>query len=359
MAAGEAQAQRSGGSFGGGGFGRRSGGSSRSGGRSGGWGGGSSSRRSSGRSNWGSGSRRSGRSTTSWGSNRSTHRSSGGGGTGVLGFCCLVSLFGVVGLVVVVNIFRKSRGAGAGGGAIQTGGYVGQDAMYVSRLSLGIDWRARRELQDTLNRLAQTGDTSSPQGLANLLRETALALRRVELSWLYISQEAFGPLSPQDAEQQFNLIATRARAQFQTETVRGWGGDVQQQQAPEMQANKNEGEGTVVVHLVIGAYRAFSSMQAPDANQIRMALDNRAALTSNQLGALEVIWSPSAENDRMSTAELEQNYPDMRLIDPNSIAGRIFCTYCQGPFAMELLTCPHCGAPAEASRNNRAPRGAG
>ena len=60
----------------------------------------------------------------------------------------------------------------------------------------------------------------------------------------------------------------------------------------------------------------------------------------------------------MSTAELEQFYPDMRLIDPNSIAGRLFCTYCKGPFAMELLQCPHCGAPAEASQDNRTPPGA-
>ena len=267
-----------------------------------------------------------------------------------------MSIFGIVALAVVVNIFRKKGGAGGG---LQAGNYSGPDAMHVSRLSLGIDWRARRELQETLKRLAQTGDTNSPQGLANLLRETALALRRAELSWLYISQETFGPLSPQNAEQQFNQIAMRARAQFQTETIRGAGGNVHQQQGAAMRAHKNEGEGTVVVHLVIGSYRPLQAMQAPDANQIRMALDNRAALTANQLGALEVIWSPSDENDRMSTAELEQNYPDLSLIDPKSIAGRIFCSYCQGPFAMELLTCPHCGAPAEASQNNRAPRGAG
>ncbi|HHH28817.1 MAG TPA: DUF1517 domain-containing protein, partial [Polyangiaceae bacterium] len=315
--------------------------------RSSGWG----SSRSSRRSNWGT-SRRSG---SNWGSTRS-RRSGGGGGFGFMGFCCLISVVGIIGLVVVANMFRSKSKGGAKGG-MQASSYSGPDGMYVSRLSLGIDWRARPELQATLMRLAQSGDTTSPQGLANLLRETALALRRAELSWLYIGQESFGPMAPQAAEQKFNQIATSARAKFQTETVRGWGGDVNQQQAPEMQVHKNEGEGTVVVHLVIAGYRQLPLMQAPDANQIRGALDGRAALTSQQLGALEVIWSPSDENDRMSSAELEQNYPDMHLIDPNSIAGRIFCTYCQGPFAMELLTCPHCGAPAEASKNNRAPRG--
>jgi len=272
-----------------------------------------------------------------------------------------VAIVGIIGLAIVVAIFRKKKGGGGGGPGATPGGpshYSGPDAMYVNRLSLGIDWRARPEIQATLTRLAQSGDTTSPQGLCNLLRETVLALRRAELSWLYIAQESQGPMAPQDAEAQFGQMAMNLRARFTTETVRGWGGDVQQQQGAEMQAHKNEGEGTVVVTLLIASYRPLAPMQSPDAGQIRNGLDNRAALTADQLGALEVIWSPSDDADRMSTSELEQNYPEMNLIDPNSIAGRLFCTYCQGPFAMELLSCPHCGAPAEASQNNRAPRGA-
>ncbi|MCB9593267.1 MAG: DUF1517 domain-containing protein [Sandaracinaceae bacterium] len=352
MVAGDATAQSSGGSFGGGSFGR--GASSGGGGSSSGsWGGGSS----SGSGSWGGGSSNSG-----WGSNSTPTSSSGGGGGGfgLGGLCCLVFIVGIIGLVVVGKMFGSKKG---GSGAKASGGpaaYHGPDAMHVSRLSIGIDWRARRDVQGTLTRLAQSGDTSSPQGLANLLRETVLALRRAEMSWLYIAQENSGPMAPQSAEQQFHQIANNVRARFQKETVRaGWGGGVQQQDAGAMQANKNEGEGTVVVSLIIASYRPLAAMQNPDANQLRTALDNRAALTADQLGALEVVWSPSEENDRMSSAELEQNYPEMSLIDPNSIAGRIFCTYCQGPFAMELLTCPHCGAPAEASQNNRAPRGAG
>jgi hypothetical protein len=94
-----------------------------------------------------------------------------------------------------------------------------------------------------------------------------------------------------------------------------------------------------------------------DAGQIRAALADRGALQGQQMVALEVIWSPAAENDRMSTAELESVYTELKLIDPNSIAGRIFCAYCSGPFPAELLNCPHCGAPAEASKGRRSPRG--
>ena len=339
--AGSALAQSTGGSFGGGSFGGGGGSSGSSGGGS--WGGGSSG------SNWGSSG------SNDYGSG-SYSTGSGGGGGGCFGLICCFLVFG--GVIALVLISKKKKGAAPGASAGGLPAYHGPGAMHVSKLSLGVDWRARRELQDTLKRLAETGDTSSPQGLAHLLRETVLALRRAELSWLYVAHESQGPLSPQNAEQNFNQLATSARAAFRAELVRGAGGQVHQQSTPEMQANKNEGEGTVVVHLIVAAYRPLQALSNPDANQIRMALDNRSALTADQLGALEVVWSPAAENDRMSTAELEQFYPQLRLIDPNSIAGRLFCTYCRGPFAMELLTCPHCGAPAEASQANRAPPGA-
>ena len=370
--ANDALAQRRGGSFGGSRFGSRSR-SSSSGSRSSGsrsYGSSSSSRRS-----YGSGTTSS-PSSPSYGSGSTTPstrpsygtppRTTGAGGLGTRsrasrrgggcgwglggGLCCFLLVAGGLGLLVFSRV-RK-------GAPPSVSSHVGQDAMHVHRLSLGIDWRARREMQDTLKRLAETGDTQSEQGLAHLLRETVLALRRAELSWLYVSQESFGPLSPQQAEQRFQQIATRARAAYQTERVRGAGGEVVTQDAPEMRAHPNDGEGTVVVHLVVAAERPLQALQSPDAAQIRMALDNRSAVTAQQLVALEVVWSPADENDRMSTAELEQFYPEMKLIDPNSIAGRLFCTYCKGPFAMELLTCPHCGAPAEESQHNRTPPGA-
>lgn len=355
LTAGGAQAQSTGGSFGGGNFGGSgsSGSSSGSSGSSGSWGGGSS----SGSGSWGGGSSGGYSSSNDYGSG-SNSSSGRGKGMGLGGVCCFLMFFGgIIGLVLL----SKLRGgkASAGAGPAQGGNYSGPDAMHVNRLSLGIDWRARRDLQETLKRLAETGDTQSPQGLAHLLRETVLALRRAEMSWLFVAQENLGSFRPQEAQQKFQMAAMKMRAAFQKELVRGAAGQVQTQDTPEMQARATEGEGTVVVHLIIAAKRALPTMANPDANQIRMGLDNRAAITAQQLVALEVVWSPAAENDRMSSAELEQFYPDMRLIDPMSIAGRLFCTYCQGPFAMELLTCPHCGAPAEKSQGNRAPRGSG
>jgi uncharacterized membrane protein len=348
-------AQATGGSFGGGSFGRGGGGGDSYGGGGGSYGGGGGGLGGSG----------------SYGGGYGGGYGRRGGGldvspSGLACICCIVVVF--LGFLVLSGAIRRRRqtgqgGAPGGGAAGPFGGgplggsghYAGPDAMFVSKLTLGIDHRARRDLQAQLKRLAETGDVSGPQGLTRLLQETCLALRRAEMSWLYVGFDNSGPLSPQDAEGRFRQLATSARASFRHEVVRGTSEGVETDVPPEIQARREEGEGLVVVTLLTATYQGLADLTNPDAAQIRGALDQRAGITAQQMGALEVIWSPAEENDRLSSSELEQHYPELRLIDPNSIAGRIFCTYCTGPFPMELLKCPHCGAPAQDSRDNRAP----
>jgi len=306
-----AAAQSTGGSFGGGDF--SSGGGS-SGGSSGGAGGGYS------------------------GGGGSSY-SSGGSGTnpGIGGaFCLCVMVLGFLAVAMFVERLRK-RGKGAGA-----------EGMFLSQVTLGIDWRARKALQEQLARLAASGQTGTKEGRATLLRETALALRRAELAWLYAAfRDGESPMSGPQAQSAFQAAASEARARFREEIVRNADGTLVQNPTPELRASATEGQGTVVVSLITVARRRLTPVtNLGDAGQLRAALQDRGALDASSLVALEVVWSPAAENDRMSTAELEQNYPELRLIDPRSIAGRLFCAYCNGPFAMELLNCPHCGAPA-------------
>jgi uncharacterized membrane protein len=268
--------------------------------------------------------------------------SSAGGGGGLAGLClCL----GVVALLIFLAT-RKNKGASAPAGAASYVGATG--GMFLSQITLGIDWRARRELQEQLARLAASGQTGTKEGRALLLRETVLALRRAEIAWLYAAYKDSGPpLGGPQAQAAFQAAASEARARFRQEVVRNADGTLVQNPTPEMRAQASEGQGTVAVSLFVVARRGLTTVSnLGDAGQIRAALQERGALDADTLVALEVVWSPATENDRMSSAELEQNYPELRLIDPRSVAGRLFCRYCNGPFAQELLNCPHCGAPA-------------
>src|SRR5262249_48186327 len=87
---------------------------------------------------------------------------------------------------------------------------------------------------------------------------------------------------------------------------------------------------------------------AKDAGELERVLTNIAGLRVGHLAAMEVVWSPAAEDDRMSSLELEALYPDLAKLDESSMAGRVFCDHCSGPYPKELGKCPHGGAPVPA-----------
>ena len=346
-----ADAQESGGSFGGGDWSDNSGGG---GGGGGDFGGGGGDFGSSGGGDFGSG--------PGFGSSGSSggYGGSGVGGAGI-GVCFGVVMLGAMLAFAFYMSSKKgigSRAPGAGhvSDLLRSGGpYHGADAMHVSYVGIGVDWRARADIQRALSELARTGNMGSAEGRCEALREVVLALRRAEMAWLYAAPSTSTPYRPSDAQSEFQAKANDLRARFKSELVRGTEGGVRTTEGPEMRAKADEGKGTVVVTVLAAARRPLGSVGAPDANAVRSALQAFSAIGPRDLVAMEVIWSPAAEQDRMSSAELEQNYPEMRLIDPNSIAGRVFCIYCSGPFPMELLRCPHCGGPATDSKDNKTP----
>lgn len=325
-------AQSTGGSFGGGSFG--------GGGRSYGGGGGS----------YGGGSYGGSYGGGYGGGSYGGHYSSGGGG-GLPCACSVPLLIVFVVIIIASRAMRASRGnlmMGGPGTYVPSHGARAWGQVDISAIQLGIDWRARRELQAHLERMAKSGQTATQAGLANLLRETVLAIRRAELSWLYCAVANYHPMSAASAEGIFRQLGVDARSRFRQELVRNVAGQKTEQQAAAMRARHEEGEGVVVVTLIVAARREILDVhQVQDASKIKALLDDMVAVANPQmLVAMEVVWSPATENDRMSTAELESLYPHLKKIDERSIAGRIFCSYCSGPFAAELLNCPHCGAPA-------------
>ncbi len=310
-----AHAQDTGGSMGGSGF---SGGSS------------SSSSESS--SSSGSSSGSSGDSSGSYSSGRGSGRGSGSG----------LVIFVVIGGLMFLS-WLNSQGKGSGARPATS-------SMVLSSLVLGIDWNARRELQAALATLAARKLGGTAEGRAEMLREVVLALQRAERSWLYAAQNSQG-VSATAAEPRFRELCHRARSRFRREVIRSEDGGLVTEAAPPtppttpIVPRPEEGAGTVVVSLILVTWRSFAETSTPGlAAQIRAGLADRATLTSGEVVAIEIVWSPAAEEDRMSTAELEANYPELKKLDPKSLAGRIFCAHCGGAFAQELLGCPHCGA---------------
>jgi uncharacterized membrane protein len=213
----------------------------------------------------------------------------------------------------------------------------------VSMLQLAIDWRARKFVQGELAKLAREGDTASKEGRVRLLRAATSALSSVKLAWLYAGARNFRPMLQAQAQTEFQRIANDVRSSFRQEIVRASAGRVVSIEAVGVRAKEHEGAGVVLVSVIVAARREIFDVDANRAASIEHLLGALQSLSADEVVALSVVWTPAAEEDRMSTDELEAR--NRHLVKLGDIGGRVFCRYCAGPHAEELATCPHCGAP--------------
>jgi len=151
----------------------------------------------------------------------------------------------------------------------------------------------------------------------------------------------------ESAKATFDKHVDDARARFSVETVSNVQGKTQTAIAPEHTPRSEEGAGLILVTVVVAARSELVTVRRiGNGEDLRQALD--AAGHRSDLVAIEVIWQPSEDADRLSSVELEAKYPRPDLIPiEGALVGKIFCGYCTGPYPAELLNCPHCGAPRD------------
>ncbi|MGE0548115.1 MAG: DUF1517 domain-containing protein [Kofleriaceae bacterium] len=227
-------------------------------------------------------------------------------------------------------------------------GGSGFDTVDVSVLRIAIDGRARKYIQSQLGAIAKVANTATAVGRHAMLREVTLMLRRVRDAWVYGGAVNEAMLPIQSAKVLFDRHVDNTRSRFTHETIRNADGATTTQRAPDATPRAEEGEGLILVSIVVAARtELFTVAHIGDGEDLRKALEAASYRSPSDLVAIEIIWQPSDADDRMSSIELEAKYPHPQLIPiGNALVGKTFCAYCSGPFPAELVTCPHCGAPA-------------
>lgn len=226
------------------------------------------------------------------------------------------------------------------------GGFIpGTD---VSVLRVAVDGRARKFVQTELGRIAKTANTSTEQGRAAMLHEVALMLRKLRDAWVYGGAVNHPMRDIQASKKEFDRAVDDARSRFREEVIRNADGKVETKAASEYAPRGDEGAGLILVSLIIASRRELYSVnRIGDGDELRAALQGLSELDAKTLIALEIVWQPAEEADRLSSMELEAKYPRPELIPiQGALVGKAFCDYCAGPFPAELVSCPHCGAPA-------------
>ncbi|NET36406.1 MAG: DUF1517 domain-containing protein [Cyanothece sp. SIO1E1] len=261
-----------------------------------------------------------------------TYRGPAGGGYypggGGFGFPFLLPFFGFGGgfgglfsiliFMAIANfLFQSFRRVGAGEdfeyGSVSP-------SVSITRLQIGLLAEAR-SLQKDLNRIAQTADTGSSEGLTQVLQETTLSLLRHPEYWFYASTDSC-KARLEAAEGEFNRLALAERSKFSEETLSNFNSQLKQTNAngSSLANSKDAALSTqepgeyIVATIVVAALDRLDLPKSLDSSELRQTLSKIGAIPSEKLLALEVLWAPQSEGDTLSADELIAQYPDLRLI---------------------------------------------
>jgi uncharacterized membrane protein len=253
---------------------------------------------------------------------------------GGFGFPFVVPFFGIGGgfgglftiliFMAIANfLFQSFRRATSDG--IEEVDYGSNPAVSVTRLQVGLLAEARG-LQAELNHIAETADTNSPEGRAEVLQEATLALLRHPEYCVYAGS-ATQQARLGSAEAQFNRLALAERSKFTEETLSNFNNQLKaatpKGTLPAADGGQldnptrliTEGPGEYLVVTLLAA--TLGNLQLPAINNtddLRQALRSLGAIPSERLLAIEVLWTPQAEGDTLTADDLLAEYADLKMV---------------------------------------------
>lgn len=221
----------------------------------------------------------------------------------------LLLVIGFVVFVVVAIVRRRRMGGGGDSSAVDP-------PVDVTLLQFGVQMQAR-SIQDKLEKLAERTNADDEGSLAFAVRTLAMELTALSENVEYGSIQRLYQLPLPKAEDQFNLWASNERGKFNREVIRSGSQGVKRQQK-EWQTDglrDEDGQLAVAEFFVISVVLASRNTALPkdlrDHGQLAEVLDGLAGIRTEQLVALEVVWSPAAMSDSMSREDMESRYPNL------------------------------------------------
>lgn len=253
------------------------------------------------------------------------YRSPTGGYGGGIGFPFLIPFFGFGGgfgglfsifiVIAIANFLIKTlRGVGSSEEG-QTLSYS-DPKISVAQVQVGLYAQAR-DLQKELNSLAVKADTGTASGRAMVLQEATLALLRHPEYWHYGSVEA-QQMALSGAEGKFNQLALAERSKFSSETLSNVNSNLRQNSlnsSGEIVVSETQDPGEyIIVTLVVGVEGKLELPKINSSGDMEKALRQIGGVGSDRLLAMEILWTPQAEDDSLSSDDIMENYPNLKLV---------------------------------------------
>jgi uncharacterized membrane protein len=191
-------------------------------------------------------------------------------------------------------------------------------SVSVAKVQVGLLAQAR-DLQSELDRIAESADTETPEGRARVLQETTLSLLRHPEYWVY-GATSTDLIKLDQAEAKFNQLALAERSKFTEETLSNVKNQLRQAAekpvltgAGEL-ANSDETPEYIMVTIIVGTETKVQLPTINGGNDMRQALNQIGSLPSDGNLAIEIVWTPQADGDTLTTDDILANYPDVKLV---------------------------------------------
>ncbi|CAH2047051.1 unnamed protein product, partial [Thlaspi arvense] len=186
--------------------------------------------------------------------------------------------------------------------------------LQVGLLGLG------RTLQQDFNRLAESADTSTSEGLSYVLTEATLALLRHPDYCISCYSSVDVKRSIEDGEKRFNQLSIEERGKFDEETLVNVN-SIKRQSSKIRTASGFSNEYIVVhyskierlvVTILVAAEGVHKLQPINGSTDLKEALLKLGSIPRNKIMAVEVLWTPQNEEDALSERELLEDYPLLR-----------------------------------------------
>ncbi|KAA8544965.1 hypothetical protein F0562_019818 [Nyssa sinensis] len=167
-----------------------------------------------------------------------------------------------------------------------------------------------RSLQRDLNRIADTADTSTSEGLSYVLTETTLSLLRHPDYCTSGYSSVDVKRSIEEGEKQFNQLSIEERGKFDEETLVNVN-NIKKQSTSRQRASGFSNE-YIVITILVAAEGVHKLPTINGSGDLKEALQKLGSIPSSRILAVEVLWTPQNENDTLSERELLEDYPLLR-----------------------------------------------
>lgn len=227
------------------------------------------------------------------------------------GFGGFGGIFGILIIIAIANFLLQSFRRISDSYEEQA---ASNPTVTVAQVQVGLLAEAR-DLQDSLNSLAERTNTNTSSGRLQILQETTLSLLRHPEYWVYASASS-EQTKLQQAEAKFNQFSLQERSKFTEETLYNVSGRRQNSEtSTSSELTKDQAPGEyIMVTVVVGVQDKLKLPEINNSKDLEQTLRQLGSVSSDSLLAVETLWTPQAKGDTLTADDLLAEYPQLHLL---------------------------------------------